>query len=212
MSDPTETKPDPKETSTTPNPSPVVTASDVRNHELFGKLTDKLKASEDALAAFKADQAKAEEDRKLAELEKAQNWDALKAELASKHDREMAEREAELIAELLTIKLALAGVTHPFAILAAKQQYQPGDKSIDDFVAEFAESDEVKGLVVAPAATAVALPGGDGSTASPRSTDGNWAQVKADKDSGIPEKMRAAAKQVKEFMLANKGARPPGFS
>lgn len=210
MPDESETTTGSQETQTATPPAPAITAADVRNHELFQKLTEKVKASDDALAQLKADQAKAEEDRKLAELEKAQNWDALKAELAAKHEREMAEREAELIAERLTNKLVLAGVTHSFAILAAKQQYKPGDKSIDDFVAEFVASDEVKALIANPAPPA-ALPGGDAGGGSQRSTDNDWAQIKADKASGDSKKMMAAARAVREYMDANNGERPPGF-
>ncbi len=210
MAEPTAT-PDPVVTpATTPAAEPTISGADVRKHKAFLNVTDQLATKNDELAALKASIAKAEEDRKRETLEAAGNWKQIEADMVIKHEAETAKIEAELVGERLTNKLVLAGVTHPFAIQAALQQYTPGDQSLDDYVTAFAATDEVKALLT-PAAAAAALPGGNASAAAARSTDNSWAETLADKQSGDAVRMMSAAQKYKAFIIAHPGEKPPGW-
>jgi hypothetical protein len=187
--------------------STAVSASDVRNHELFQKQCAKEKEARERYDALVASQAEAKEKAERDNLEAEGNWKALQERLEADHAKNVAEIEAKLIEERLTNKLVLAGVTHEFAIMAAKQQYTPGDKSMDDFVKDFAESDQVKALVTPSKTGLPPAPGGD---AAARSTQTNWAQAKADLASNDLEKVTAAELAVREFFTAN-DKMPPGF-
>jgi hypothetical protein len=150
--------------------APTLATADVRKHEEYQKRCAEIKAVRDELAAYKQKQAEAEEAAKLAEYEKTQNFDAYKAEIAQKHEAALAEKDAQILSEQLTNKLVIAGITHPFAIDAAIRQYEPGGKTLDEYVAAFIESDEVKALVAKP--DSEALPPAPGGAAATRSTGG----------------------------------------
>jgi len=192
-----------------PEPAtPTITAADVRNHELFQKLTTEVKASKDALERFKADQAAAKEDAEKKALEAAGNWEALREKLGAEHAAALAAKEAELTNERLTNALLAKGVTHEFALMAARQMYQPGEKELGEFVDEFIASDQVQALVAAKGKDVI--PPAPGGAAAGRAQTSNWAQVKAELYDRDITKVKAAQQAVEGFYLEH-GRMPPGF-
>ncbi len=143
---------DNKQTTTeqTTTGEPTITASDVRNHELFQKLTSQLKEITDAEKA-REDAAKvAAKEKKRDELKAKNDWATLEADyikqieaLNEEHKNALENRDTthskELTRRDLKQALTVAGITEDFTLAGAMDSYDP-EMEIADYITTLKES------------------------------------------------------------------------
>lgn len=139
MSDDTQT------TTETETQSPELSASEIRKHPLFAKLTEQLTAERERIAKLEAAQAeaaqaerqrKADAERKRAE--EAGEYQTILAQLRAEQEAAQTAHARELATLRLRYELSRAGMADELALDGAIARYTDGD--VSEYVAQLREA------------------------------------------------------------------------
>lgn len=195
---------------TEPTPTTPAPDSDPRNHPAFKAVLKQLEDARHEAQALKDAQDKAAKAAEQKRLEEEGNYkEALRL---AQEEATTAKTEAERAVN--KAKLALAGVhdpVHAEFLVSAYNNAEDKPATFDEWITTAKDVDSYKpffGLADPPARQG--LPGGDASPGAARSTTQSWAQVKTDLKANDLEKVAAAEKAVRDYLMEH-GSLPPNF-